>query len=202
MTTMKKYLLILLSMTFVACVRDNIITYLQFTKDDLSHLYYNKDTLTFTGQYIVYKDTIAYLLNDTGNIYIPIKTEIHALQDPFDFTNTQNITGNSFAYFSKKTGFSSIFIRVSRTINSGDAEKDFEVGANGANSFGKLYSSKNTIPLDTALVLGKIYQNVYKFYPPENSKTDIRLIYFAKKYGYIKIVKTDGSKLERIDTGK
>jgi hypothetical protein len=190
-------------MVLFACVHDNTITYLQFTKDDLSHLYYNKDTLTFTGQYIVYKDTIAYYsVNDTDSIYVPIKTEIHVLQDPFDFSNTQSITGNSFAYFSKKTGFSSIFIRISRIINSGNAEKDFEVGANGTNSFGKLYSLKDTVSLDTAIVLGKIYQNVYKFYPPEDSKTDIRLIYFAKKYGYIKIVKTDGSKLERIDTGK
>ena len=201
---MKNYIFIFVAMALYACNNDEpAVKYRQFTSDDLSHLYYNKDTLTFTGQYIVYKDTIAYLLNDTGSIYVPIKTEIRIFESSLiDFSNTRNITGNSFAYFSKKTGFSSIFIRVSRIINSGNPEKDFEVGANGVNSFGKLYSSKDNISLDTAIVLGKIYQNVYKFYPPEEGKSDIRLIFFAKKYGYIKIEKLDGTKIERIEKEK
>ena len=160
---------------------------------------WNKDTLISTGQYIVYKDTIAYLLNDTDIIHVLVTTEIGSTYaSPFHFSNIKDIFGSSVIYFDKKTGFSSIFIRVSRTINSGDAEKFFQVSANGINAFSKQYIWKDTVQLDTALVLGKIYQNVYKFYPTEDSKTDIRLIYFAKKYGYIKIEKLDGTKIERI----
>jgi hypothetical protein len=200
---MKKYILILLSIVLFACEHDNTVTYLQFTRDDLSHLYYDKDTLTFTGQNIVYKDTLTYLLNDTDTIYAPIKTEIHVLVNPFDFSNIKYITGNSLAYFSKETGFRSSYIQIHRRDNTWNTERLFQVGAdNGFNAFEKQYLPDDTVSLDTALVLGKIYQNVYKFYPPVEGKTDIRLIYFAKKYGYIKIEKTDGSKLERIDKGK
>jgi hypothetical protein len=199
---MKKYILILLSMLLFACEHDNTVTYLQFTRDDLSHLYYDKDTLTFTGQNIVYKDTLTYLLNDTDTIYAPIKTEIHVLQDPFDFSNIRNITGSSLVYFSQKTGFEFADIRLYRTIDYGNAENFFQVSANGINAFTKQYLWKDTIPHDTALVLHKIYQNVYKFYPPEDGKTNIRLIFFAKKYGYIKIEKLDGTKIERIDRSK
>jgi hypothetical protein len=199
---MKKCILILISMVLFACEHDNTITYLQFTKDDLSHLYYNKDTLTFTGQYIVYKDTIAYLVNDTDSIYVPIKTEIHVLPDPFDFSNTRSITGNTLVYFPSKTGFEFSYIRLYRSVDYGNAENFFQVSANGINAFSKQYLWKDTIPHDTALVLHKIYQNVYKFYPPVEGKTNIRLIYFAKKYGYIKIEKLDGTKIERVDRSK
>ena len=179
------------------------VTYRQFTKDDLSHLYYDKDTLTFTGSSIVYNDSVTYLLNDTGTIHVKIETEINSFySSPFNFSNVEDIGGKSLMRLDIKTGFRYANITISRTIDSWSAEKYFEVGANGINGFEKQYFPKDTVSLDTALVLGKIYQNVYKFYPSVDSKTDIRLIYFAKKYGYIKIVKTDGSKLERIDKGK
>lgn len=199
---MKKCTLILISLILFACERNNTITYLQFTKNDLSHLYYNKDTLTFTGQNIVYKDTIVYLLNDTDSIYVSIKTEIGDSQNAFDFTNTWYITGNSLVYFQTKTGFEFSYIQIHRMVDYGNAEIFFQVGANGINAFSKKYIWKDTIPIDTALVLGKLYQNVYKFYPPLEDKTNIRLIYFAKKYGYIKIEKLDGTKIELIDRSK
>ena len=191
-------------MALYACNNDEpAVRYRQFTSDDLSHLYYDKDTLTSTGQYIVYKDTIAYLLNDTDIIHVLVTTEIgSSYASPFHFSNIKDIFGSSVIYFEKKTGFQFFSIDLQRLIKSGNAEKFFQVSANGINAFSKQYLSTDTISLDSALVLGKTYQNVYIFYPPEDSKTDIRLIYFAKKYGYIKIVKTDGSKLERIDKGK
>jgi hypothetical protein len=134
---------------------------------------------------------------------VKIATEINSFySSPFNFSNIEDIGGKSLMRLDIKIGFRYANITISRTIDSWSAEKYFEVGANGINGFEKQYFPKDTVSLDTALVLGKIYQNVLKFYPPEEDKSDIRLIYFAKKYGYIKIEKLDGTKLERIDRGK
>jgi len=55
------------------------------------------------------------------------------------------------------------------------------------------------ITLDTAMVLGRLYESVYKFdLPRENGDLGIKSVYFAKKYGFIKIEGHDGSKLELI----
>ena len=201
---MKKFILILFSIAFVACVHHNLTTYHHFTRDDLSHLYYDKDTLVSNELDIHYKDSVKFLLNDSATIVVVATTEIQSSFSQWTlFDNKEeSIFGSSVIYFDKKTGFRSFYITVSRTSDSWNSEKFFQVSANGINGFEKQYFPKDTVSLDTALVLGKIYQNVYKFYPSVDSKTDIRLIYFAKKYGYIKIVKTNGSKLERIDKGK
>jgi hypothetical protein len=201
---MKKYLFILAALALYACNNEEpAVRYRQFTKDDLSHIYYDNDTLTFTGNDIVYNETLTYLLNDTDIIHVPVKTEIYAYYaSPIHFSNIEDIYGSSVIYFDKKTGFEFADIRLYRTVNSWNAEKFFQVRANGTNVFSGHYYPKDTVSLDTALVLGKIYQDVYKFYPPEEDKTDIRLIYFAKKYGYIKIEKLDGTKIERIDRSK
>ena len=202
MTTMKKCILILISLIFFACVHDNIVEYHQFTRDDLSHLYYDKDTLVSNELDIHYKDSVKFFLNDSAIIVANAETEINSGLNPMTFFNIkeEDFFGSSLINFDKKTGFRFFYISISRTMDSWNAEKFFQVGAdNGFNAFEKQYSPIDTATLDTALVLGKIYQNVYKFYPPLEGKSDISLIYFAKKYGYIKIVKTDGTKLERVD---
>ena len=201
---MKKYILILLSIALVACVHDNSVTYHHFTRDDLSHLYYDKDTLTSTGLDIHYKDSVKFLLNHSVTIGVVATTEIQSSFSQWTFfeNKVEDIFGSSLLYFNKKTGFNFLYISVSRTSDTWNSEKFFQISANGINGFEKQYLPNDTVSLDTALVLGKIYQNVYKFYPPLEGKSDIRLIYFAKKYGYIKIEKLDGTKIERIDTGK
>jgi len=200
---MKKYIFAYVVLILTACNQDNTIRYRQLTKDDLSHLYYNKDTLTYKGINIIYRDTVIYQLNNTDTIHVKIETQINSYySSPLNFENVEDIGGKSLMRLDVKTGFKYANIAVSRTTDSWSAEKYFEVGANGINGFEKQYFSKDTVSLDTAKVLGKIYQNVYKFYPPIEGKSDIRLIYFAKKYGYIKIEKTDGTKIERIDSGK
>jgi len=187
-----------------ACKNDEpSVKYRQFTSDDLSYLHYNKDTLTYTGAGIEYKDTLTYLLNDTGSIYIKTHTRIYSFfSNPFGFTNIQDIFGETAMNPEKKTGFEYANVTISRGSNFGYIGRFFEVGANGVSSYKKRYSETDTVLIDTALVLGKIYQNVLKFYPPEEDKSDIRLIYFAKKYGYIKIEKLDGTKIERIEKEK
>jgi len=201
---MKKYLFIFTVIALTACKNDEPTSkYRQFTKDDLSHLYYNKDTLTYKGISIIYRDTVIYQLNNTDTIHVKIETQINSYySSPINFENIEDIFGSSVIHFEKETGFEFGDIRLYRTVNSWNAEKFFQVRANGTNVFSGHYYPKDTVNLDTAKVLGKIYQNVYKFYPPVEDKTDIRLIYFAKKYGYIKIEKLDGTKIELIDKGK
>jgi len=192
-------------MAFIACVHDTSVEYHQFTRDDLSHLYYDKDTLIFTEHVqIHYEDTVKFLLNDSATIVVVATTEINSGLNPMTFFNVkeEDFFGSSVINFDKKTGFNFFYITISRTSDTWNSEKFFQISANGINAFSKQYIYNDTVSLDTALVLGKIYQNVYKFYPPENSRTDIRLIYFAKKYGYIKIEKLDGKKIERIEKEK
>jgi hypothetical protein len=190
---MKKYIFIFAILALSACIIDLSVTYSQFTKDDLSHLYYDKDTFIYTGIDILFRDTIRYLLNDTGNINVTVTTKIYSYEYPFP-TYIKPVSGRSLMYFKESSGFDYANILV----RAGGSEKFFEIGANGTWGFSKQYLNTDTVQLDTANVLGKIYQNVYKFYPPVEGKTDIRLIYFAKKYGYIKIEKTNGTKIERI----
>ncbi|MEI6556383.1 MAG: hypothetical protein WCL70_12405 [Paludibacter sp.] len=202
---MKKIIFIFLIMVLVSCEKNEMpVGYCQFTKDDLSHLNYNKDTLTFIGQKIVYKDTITYLLNGTDSIHVPIKTELDVfVSSLIDFPNVKkSIFGESLIVFTDKTGFEFADIRIYRTSDYGNADIYFQVSGFGNNAYSERYFVNDTATLDTALVLGKIYQNVYKFYPTVEGKTDIRLIYFAKKYGYIKIEKLDGTKIELIDRSK
>ncbi len=201
---MKKWIFILFSLVFVACEKNEPVRYRQFTSDDLSYLYFNKDTLTYTGVKIIYRDTLIYLLNDTDSIHVTITTDIHSSLNPWSIINIEDIYGSSLMVFGKNTGFEFANIRVYRTGDSGNATKDFQVSAYGINAFNKQYfgAQTDTVHLDTVLLHGKLYQNVYKFYPPEDGKTDIRLIYFAKKYGYIKIEKLDGTKIELINNGK
>jgi len=48
------------------------------------------------------------------------------------------------------------------------------------------------------MVLGKTYKDVYKFYPSSKGIPQIKSIYFAKKFGFIRLERTDGVKLELV----
>ena len=199
---MKKSIFILLIVALTSCIFDTTPIYIQFTKDDLSYLHYNKDTLINTGQDIYYTDTISYLLNDSDSIQVKIATKIYSYFSEPWIQKYKEISGKSSMSFNRSSGFSYANMTIIRGSNAGYPVRSFEVGANGTWNFSKQYLYNDTIKLDTALVHGKIYQYVYKFYPPIEGKTNIRLIYFAKKYGYIKIEKLDGTKIERIDNGQ
>jgi len=202
---MKKSTVILLSLLFTSCgveFDNSTPSYMQFSSDDLSYLYFNKNTFQCSGNSVKYKDTLVYLLNDTSYIQVPVTTEIYPFDpSPLNLFNIRFISGKSSISFDTKTGVKYLNIKITKSSEEG-IERIFEVGANGINNFVKQYLQKDTIALDTTFVLGKLYKDVYKFYPPVEGKTNIRFIYFAKKYGYIKIEKLDGTKIERIDNGK
>lgn len=200
---MKKCVLLLIILALIGCVGleiDDTLRYRQFTSDDLSHLYFDKDTLLYIGESINYQDSIKFLLNDLDTIVVLAKTEIHTSLNYWAIMNVEDIYGSSKLEFDKNTGFKYAEISVYRTSDIGKSKITFYVGANGKTAFTRQYDSPqvDTFSLDTAIVLGKQYQDVYKFYPQTkfDSWTNIKSIYFAKKYGYIRIEKLDGSKLK------
>lgn len=68
----------------------------------------------------------------------------------------------------------------------------------GNYSYESLCSQGYFIPqmvIDTATVNNKTYSEVYKFNPVNET---IKVVYFAKTYGFIKIELNDGNKLELI----
>lgn len=199
---MKKLMYIVLLIINYSCQLDwDKKEYRQFTSDDLHHLYYNKDTLTYTGQQIYYGDTIYFLLNKTDTIKAPVVTSIRSWLPISAILNTEDICGQSDIYLPKSTGFRYIDIHIDRRTDSGYLERRFEVGLFNTdyNGFQKIVYSYESFPLDTMMVLNKLYSDVYKFHDStDNNKSRIKSVYFAKKYGYIKIESTDGIVLELI----
>jgi len=198
---MKKCVLLLITLALIGCVGleiDDTLRYRQFTSDDLSHLYFDKDTLLYVGERISYQDSIKFLLNDSDTIVVVVATEIHTSLNYWSILNIEDIYGNSRLEFDTSTGFRYADINVSRSSDYGKSKLIFTVNANGFRASTVQYSPSqvDTISLDTAFVLGKQYQDVYKFYPRIDYRSGIESIYFAKKYGYIRIEKLDGSKLE------
>jgi hypothetical protein len=208
MTEIRKIIFILVIASFTACESDDTIRYWQFTSDDLSHLYYDEDTLTYIGDKIQYQDLVTFLLNSSDTIVVNVTTEIYSSLNPWRILNVEDMLGHSFLEFDQTTGFKYAHITTFRSSNDGNSEKRFEVGLAG---YGYNYfyyqllevTEAETFTLDTALVLDKLYEDVYKFnLPQEGNKSGIKLIYFAKKYGYIKIESLDGKMIELISIGK
>ena len=197
-----KWIFVLSAIMLLACDNEGPIKYMQFTSDDLAHLYYDNDTLTYYGQVINFHDTVYFLLNASDTIVLPVETKIYSSKSPWSIVNLEYIYGSSDIRFDKCTGFVFASISTNRTDNRWNSEKRFEVGmANmNYNGFSKVIRSTDTIQsLDTAWVLGRLYQDVYKFYGPnENNYSHVKTVYFAKKYGYIKIESIDNKKLELI----
>ncbi|HET9569851.1 MAG TPA: hypothetical protein VFP20_00360 [Bacteroidales bacterium] len=198
---MKNLLLSFVLIIFLSCTEnDSGFKYAQFTSDDLSYLYYNSDTLTFTGDTIYFKDTITFMLNGSKIIRVPVATKIVKFFDPLWYnSNEAGIDGQSTLNLNKETGFFYADVDVSRQHTFDEvSEKFFYIKANGGFSFAKRFFTKDEMPLDTALVLGVHYENVLKFYPDSLSQTNIKSIYFAKKFGFIKIETLDGKTMERV----
>jgi len=198
---MKNLLLSLVFIIFFSCTdNDSGYKYTQFTSDDLSYLYYESDTLTFTGNSIHYEDTITFLLNRSEIIRVPVTTDIVSTVDPLWFnSNEAGIYGGSILKLNNETGFIYANVDVSRHHTFDEvSEKSFYVNVNGGFSYAIRFFNKDTIAVDTALVLGVHYKNVLKLKPDSLLRTKIRSIYFAKNFGFIKIETLDGKTMERV----
>ncbi|MFB5612383.1 MAG: hypothetical protein ACE5RL_03690, partial [Nitrosarchaeum sp.] len=191
------------SLCFTSCFwfyeDDDSPVYYQLTEDDLSYLCFNQDTLKYLGENITFWDTLEYVLNNTIHFSVPISTEIvKLLNHPFGDGDIYRIGGHTKIYYTEIPGFNSTRISVERLSQTGQSFKYFTVNVSSSLYQQTVYNS-DSLTFDTATVLGHKFEDVHIFYP---SKMDtlicIEEIYFAKKYGYIRIKKTDGSTLERI----
>jgi len=202
---MKKYLsLVILILLFVSCIgiSDRSDQQIQFNSDDLSFLYYDSDTLLFDGNTIEFKDTISFLLNRTEVKKVQVVTKINSNRSsPFDLYGESTIEGESYMKFNEETGFSHALVGVSRDfINDSGSKKYIYVSVEKRIAYNKFFYPNDKIIFDTALILGVCYDNVIKFKPDSlsNRNTNIKSIYFAKKFGFIKIETIDGKTMERI----
>jgi len=202
---MKKYLpFVIIIILFVSCIgiSDRSDQQIQFNSDDLSFLYYDSDTLLFDGNTIEFKDTISFLLNRTEVKKVQVITKINSNRSsPFDLYGESTIEGESHMEFNEETGFSYALVGVSRDfINDPGSKKYFYISVEKRSAYSKFFYLNDKIIFDTALILGKCYDNVIKFKPDSlaNRDTKIKSIYFAKKFGFIKIETIDGKTMERI----
>jgi hypothetical protein len=168
--------------------------YCQLTSDELSHLYFDRDTLILDGNPINYIDTIAFLYNSNDTMRMVVNTYIYSPIFPYDPSHP-SVFGSSTFYFEEQTGFKHARVKVKQDFGDKNAliTIDFPMLIGGCSDI--LLNQ----PLDTANVLGKEYQNVYKITFPDNSFSKLKYIYFAKKFGFIKIETADRKKLERVD---
>lgn len=166
----------------------------QFTPEELSHLYFDKDSLVYNGHSIGYCDTISFLQNTNDTILVRVETSINSFTYPYD-SYTVGLDGYSKVYLDKQTWEITPSVTVIKNFPNTDAEIRIAMRLNDAGSANKTLD----FPIDTALVLGKTYNDVYKIEYPEDSPTKLKKIFFAKKYGFIKIETADGRKLERLE---
>lgn len=171
--------------------------YYQPTSDDLSHLYYDQAEVLFAGVPISYKDTILFLANGSDTLSVEVHTVFNYIQNPFSFNDArEGVSGHSSLDFGNRYGLSTAQIYI-RKCDSKPCSKQIELSV----AEGKTYFERFGSQLDTALVLGRMYQDVYKIYPPEGGQTQLKSIYFAKKFGFIRIERLDGQKLELLRNG-
>ncbi len=202
MSTMKtKYirrlsLVISLLMIHGCCLYESD-SYEQLTADDLRHLYFDRDKVVCEEEEIEFKDSVTFLLNSRDTISTAAMTGIWS--SSINLGTTNNANGESYIYFGSTTGFVYAYIRLFRKYGASSSKKTFLVRKEyGGNDIKKVISEPFT--LDTAIILGRLYESVYKFdFPRENGDLGIKSVYFAKKYGFIKIEGHDGSKLELIE---
>jgi hypothetical protein len=201
---MKKILSFFFFLSLLSCIdTESEHQYTQFTSDDLSYLYFNLDTLVFTGSTIYYVDTITFMLNGTERIRVPLTTKIDTFKNPpWGVYSDAGIEGISSLILQKESGFLYATVGVSRQSKyDNNSEKYFVVKANGVNPYEKYFYANDSIHLDTAIVLGVHYNNVLTFEPGIEYPSNIKSIYFAKGFGYIKIETLDGKTMERVLPG-
>lgn len=188
-----------IALLMIGCDVDSETKYHQLTSDDLAHLYINLDTLTYDGKDIEYTDSVRFLLNAKDTITVAAKTQIWSTIDQFAFVDLRDMHGQSTIHFSKTYGLNYADIQIFREFYTSPSRKVFCVSkADGGRNLDEWVSGAFT--LDTAYILGRLYESVYKCnLPRENGDLGIKSVYFAKMYGFIKIEGHDGSKLELIE---
>lgn len=200
---MKKNILIgfffstMMTLCFYSCEEKEHGGQCQFTPDELSFLNFFKTSLDWDGNSIYNCDTIAFLFNHTDTIYPIISTSISG-NTIFYNPSVRNIFGQTLCEFDERTGIYGTTANVFKEFIGKKASIEVSVLFRTHNT----YYIDLTKPTDTATILGKTYNNVFKDVIPDSRHNDIKSAFFAKKYGFIKIEATDGKLLERLDLTK
>ncbi len=206
MRYLKHFFSIFLFISMISCLEIGTTDEetIQFTSDDLSFLYYDSDTLVFDGNPIQYIDTVSFLYNGSDTIKIPVKTEIDPFYDLFSADGTApGIQGESDLRFNNVKGFRYLSVYIIRRSNNikginYSSYREFYIGVNEFDIYSKRIFMSDSIHMDTASVLGVHYNDVLKLTPDASTKAVFKSLYFAKKFGYIKIETLDGNRLERL----
>jgi hypothetical protein len=188
------------------CCLENPDTYEQLSTDDLKHLYFNRDSVICEEEDIEFTDSVTFLLNSRDTITVAAKTKIWTtIDEPLHLGNF-DANGQSTIMFEKKTGFEFIQVSVYRSLDwQYPSKKKYRVSLVNSDQviiFSRIVDEliNGVFPLDTASVLNLVYNQVYKYdLSKEGNESNIKSVYFAKKYGFIKIEGHDGSKLELIE---
>ncbi|MDD4994199.1 MAG: hypothetical protein PHR83_18415 [Paludibacter sp.] len=188
--------------TFQMCGLEFPPTFIvQFTKDDLSHLIFDRDSITMRyNDIFTYKDSVTFLLNDKYIITRAVKTTIETGRG-YSVAPFPDIIEGSTDYQFNDSDNLNIVIGIHRANDTLGLQKLFWVEV-PTGIYGDLYTydtswigRSSILPVDTAKILGKIFRDVYKL---PNVGGHFKKIYFAKQYGYIYIEKTNGNNLKLI----
>jgi hypothetical protein len=188
------------------CCIEESETYKQLSADDLSHLYFDRETVVCEEEDIEFTDSVTFLLNSRDTITVAAKTKIWTtIDEPLHLGNF-DANGQSTIMFEKKTGFEFIQVSVYRSLDwQYPSKKKYRVSLVNSDQviiFSRIVDEliNGVFPLDTASVLNLVYNQVYKYdLSKEGNESNIKSVYFAKKYGFIKIEGHDGNKLELIE---
>jgi hypothetical protein len=155
------FLLVLIISLFTSCgipySEPSDPGYYQFTPNDLSHFYIDKDSLVFTENFY-YKDSIIFLLNSKDTLYAEVNTYVHFWQNDNQYL-PNNVVGESTIVFNEQIGFRYFYCKVSKNNNGEYSSKYIGVGISNDKQYYECFL--NTEP-DTATVLDSLYQDVYK----------------------------------------
>jgi hypothetical protein len=128
-----------------------------------------------------------------------VETEISSTPNMFFSDLEESIDGVSEFRPTSDIDISWAEVLISRDfIDDPESEKWFYFGLKNGQSFTKVYRWNDSITFDTAKVLGRQYVDVIKFRIDSLSPRSFKTIYFAKKYGFIKIETYEGYRIERM----
>lgn len=195
----KHFVLFCILIGFSSCIEDDIKPYYtQPNRDDLTYIHFNLDTVLFTGQTLQYLDTLQYIYNDSITIQTFVKTVLYHTNNPWGNPAIKSINGQTTLLFDSCATFESAEIAFVRYYGVASSTKKFSVKANGISDFDHLLMPgyDDSLYMDTAHVRGKFYPCVLKFSPSEEFETNLKSVFFAKGYGFIRIETNDGDLLE------
>ncbi len=193
----KIFYLFFLLIFLISCKKTDDVYY-NFTDDDLGWLYFTQKTSDRQSY------TLKYLVNNIDTLTVNVITAL-------DFTHQERRislkglhsryheyfeSGGTYYEYNNNSFIRGADVEIEKTKEGICIEKIY-VDC-GIYYCEQLCSQGNFIPqmvIDTATVNNKTYSEVYKFYPDNET---IKVVYFAKNYGFIKIEKDNGDKAELI----